>query len=155
MFEPIIFVIVALLALFGSLTQIYPGNGVLVVGVLLWAFEIGGQAWWWFGGISLLVLISMVVKYLLPAKYMKREGVSNRTLLIGALFGIVGFFVIPFVGLFIGFPIGVYVAELANGRETAWPKTVIAVKGVGATIALEVLATAIALAIWALAMFVL
>lgn len=151
--EIVLFILVALIALFGSLTQLYPGNGVLVLGVLVWAIMVGGHAWWWFAGITLIVLASMVIKYLVPARYMKREGVSNRTLLIGALGAIIGFFAIPFIGLFIGFPIGVYVAEIAKSRESAWANTVIAVKGVGATIAIEVIASVIALAVWVAAMF--
>ena len=154
MVEVIGFILVALVALFGSLTQFYPGNVFIVAGVGVWAYVAGGASWWWFGAIAVIILASMVVKWVLPTRYMMREGVSNRTLLIGAIGGIIGFFLIPVVGLFIGFPIGVYLSETVAGRQTAWPKTKIALKGVGATILIEVIATIVSLIMWAIGMFV-
>lgn len=87
MVEVIGFILVALVALFGSLTQFYPGNVFIVAGVGVWAYVAGGASWWWFGAIAVIILASMVVKWVLPTRYMMREGVSNRTLLIGAIGG--------------------------------------------------------------------
>ena len=40
------------------------------------------------------------------------------------LLGVVGFFVVPVVGLFLGFVLGVYLAELRRvGAAAAWPST--------------------------------
>ena len=155
MLETVLFVILALVALFGSLTQIYPGLILVVIGSAIWASETGGQAWWWFAGVTLVFVVALVAKYLLPGKYMKREGISNRTLLVGALFAVVGFFVIPVVGLFIGFVLGVYVAEFARDRAQAWAKTKVALKGVGSSILLEVTATALSLVLLGWGMWVL
>ena len=155
MLEILVFVVVAVLALFGSLTQLYPGNAVLVVTALIWAIAVGGQAWWWFAGVTAVVVASIVVKYLVPARYLKRQGIANSTLLVGALFAVVGFFLIPVVGLFVGFPVGVYVAEFARDRETALARTWVAVKGIGATILVEVVACILALGIWAGGLWVL
>ena len=47
-------------------------------------------------------------------------------MLAGALLGIVGFFVIPVVGLVIGFVVGVYLAEWYRLRDVAraWRATI-------------------------------
>ena len=52
----------------------------------------------------------------------------------GAVLGIIGFFVIPVMGLLIGFVLGVYLAELANRRDQrlAWTSTKHAREGCGA-----------------------
>ena len=59
-------------------------------------------------------------------------------LVVGGLLGIVGFFVIPLVGLFVGFVLGVYLAELQRvGQANAWPSTWAAVKAAGLSILIE------------------
>ena len=52
---------------------------------------------------------------------MRAADVRTLSLVAGGVLGIVGFFVIPVVGLLIGFVLGVYLAELANRRDlTQW-----------------------------------
>jgi hypothetical protein len=63
--------------------------------------------------------------------------------------GVVGFFVIPVIGLVVGFVLGVYLAELRRvGVNQAWPATVHALKAVGLSILIELLATLCAAAAW-------
>jgi uncharacterized protein YqgC (DUF456 family) len=63
--------------------------------------------------------------------------------------GVVGFFVIPVVGLFIGFVLGVYLAELLRvGSKDAWPSTVHSLKAVGLSIVIEFLAAFAATLVW-------
>ena len=65
------------------------------------------------------------------------------------MLGVVGFFVIPVVGLIVGFVLGVYLAELNRvGREAAWPATTHALKAVGLSIMIELAATMLAAATW-------
>jgi len=75
--------------------------------------------------------------------------VPGRTLWAGAALGVVGFFVIPVVGLVIGFVLGVHLAERARvgGRE-AGASTVAALRAVGLSIAIEMLAGLLAAATW-------
>lgn len=139
---------VVLVAATGSLTQLFPGNGVLVVATGIWAYLTGGSAWWYFAGVALIIAASMVIKYLLPATYMKREGVAYRTMMIGAIAGFIGMFVIPFVGLPIGFVGGIFIAEYLKDSRSAWPRTKVALKGVAGSIIIELIATALASAVW-------
>ena len=68
----------------------------------------------------------------------------------GDLVGIVGFFVIPVVGLFIGFIAGVYVAEVPRHRNhsEAWRSTVHATKAAGLSILVELFGALLASAVW-------
>ena len=50
---------------------------------------------------------------------------SHVLTLIGALLAFVGFFVVPVVGMLLGFVLGVYLAERGRlGPAQAWPSTV-------------------------------
>jgi uncharacterized protein len=62
-------------------------------------------------------------------------------LVLGGLVGIVGFFVVPVVGLPLGFVLGIYLAELQRvGRENAWPATKHALAAVGLALLIELAA---------------
>ena len=79
---------------------------------------------------------------------MKREGVGGLTLVLGVLGGIIGFFVIPVVGLPVGFVLGIFGAEYLRFRELdrAWSATKSALRGVLHSMGIE-LATALLIAI--------
>ena len=55
------------------------------------------------------------------------------------MLGVIGFFVIPVIGLVIGFVLGVYLAELATREDLrlAWTSTKHAVKGVALSMGVE------------------
>jgi hypothetical protein len=96
-----------------------------------------------------------VVKYALPGRGLRTAGVPNRTLVVGGVLGVVGFFVVPVVGLVVGFVLGVYVAELQRlGSTAAWPSTKAALKAVGLSILIELAAGLAATALWLTAVVV-
>ena len=85
----------------------------MILGALLvWAVLVGETAGWVaFAVAATFLVVGQVVKYAVPGRRMKDVGVPGSTLLAGGLLGVVGFFVIPVVGLPLGFVAGVYVAE--------------------------------------------
>jgi uncharacterized protein YqgC (DUF456 family) len=86
---------------------------------------------------------------------MKREGIPTSTLLLGAVLGVVGFFVIPVVGLVVGFVLGVYLSELRRlGPDRAWPATRAALTAVGLSMLIELLASLAAALTWAVGVLV-
>ena len=134
----------------GIIVPVLPGTILVLAAVLVWALDIGTTtAWAVFAVSSLLLVMGSVVKYLLPGRQLKASGVPSRTLLVGALLGFIGFFVVPVVGMFIGFVLGVYVAERARvGGALAWPSTKSALRAVGASILIELVAALLAAAAW-------
>jgi uncharacterized protein YqgC (DUF456 family) len=66
---------------------------------------------------------------------------------------VIGFFLIPVVGFFIGFPLGVYLEELRRLREhaSAWRSTREALRAMGLSIVIELTATVIAAGAWLVA----
>lgn len=143
--------LVILVGLIGIVVPILPGVILIFAAIAVWAFLTGGTTAWVVLAIStVLLIVSGVVKYTWPGRKLKEAGVPNRTLLLGGLAGIAGFFVIPVVGLFVGFVVGVYLAELQRmpDNRQAWRSSKHAVKGVGLSILVELLGALLASGVW-------
>ncbi|MFI7587553.1 DUF456 domain-containing protein [Spongisporangium articulatum] len=125
--------------LVGVVVPLLPGLLLVWAGVLVWAVALGEPVGWSVLGVAtVLVLIGSVVKYLVPGRRMQAAGVPGLTLFAGAALGVIGFFVVPIVGLPLGFVLGVYLAELGRvGSAQAWPSTVQALKAVGLSMLIE------------------
>jgi len=137
--------------LLGVLVPGIPGL-LLVAGVAaLWAYEDGsGSAWAVFGGVLVVLVLGTIAKYVLPSRTLRDAGAPRSTLLFGLLGAVVGFFVIPVVGLLIGAILGVYVGELRRLRDAtaARRSTVATAKAIGIGLVLELVAGVLAVAIW-------
>jgi uncharacterized protein YqgC (DUF456 family) len=146
----IVVAIVIVIALAGTILPVLPGVVLLAGATLVWAISVGGAtAWACFAAIALVLAVGQVVKYLVPGRRLSASGVPSTTLWIGAAGAVVGFFVVPVVGAFAGFPLGIYVAERYRlGGEAAGPATIAALKAVGLSILIEFTAGVLAAGIW-------
>jgi uncharacterized protein YqgC (DUF456 family) len=136
--------------LVGVVVPVLPGLLLVVVGIAVWALpRSDALAWTVLAVAVVIVTLGTVAKYLLPGARMRAAGVPARTLVAGGVLGIVGFFVVPVVGLVLGFVLGVYLAEVARlGRDRAWASTRVAMAAVGWSILIELAAGLLATAVW-------
>lgn len=134
----------------GIIVPVLPGTLLVLGAILVWALEIGTSTGWLVFAVCAALLVGgTVVKYLVPGRSLKASGVPNRTLLVGAVLAFVGFFVVPLVGVFIGFVLGVYLAERGRvGAAQAGPSTRRALKAVGVSILIELVAAFLAAVTW-------
>ena len=134
----------------GIIVPVLPGTLLVLGAILVWSLEIGTTtAWLVLAFATTFLVVGTIVKYLVPGRHLKTAGVPNRTLLAGGLLAFVGFFVVPVVGMFIGFVLGVYLAERARvGAGGAWPSTKAALRAVGVSILIELVAAFLAVATW-------
>lgn len=134
----------------GIIVPVLPGTVLVLGAILVWALQIGTSTGWIvFAVATVLLAAGSVVKFLVPGRQLKSSGVPNRTLLVGALVAFIGFFVIPVIGMFIGFVLGVYAAERARvGGALAWPSTKGALRAVGVSILIELVAAFLAAVTW-------
>ncbi|MCW0216566.1 MAG: DUF456 domain-containing protein [Pseudonocardia sp.] len=149
--------LIIVVGLVGVVVAVLPGLVLVLAGVALWAVPRGDAVGWWVLGIAAgLLVLGTVAKYLLPGRALKDAGVPNRSLLAGGVLGIVGFFVVPVVGLFLGFVLGVYLAELARLKDgaAAWPSTTHALRAVGWSILIELAAGLLMAATWVVGLVV-
>ncbi|MFA5711403.1 DUF456 domain-containing protein [Mycolicibacterium sp.] len=142
------------IGLAGIILPVLPGALLVFGSIAVWAFvERTTVGWVTLGIVTALFLTAEIIKYLWPVKRMRQAQVRTSVLIIGAVCGIVGFFVIPIIGLLIGFVAGVFVAELASGRDVtrAWVSTVHAVKGALLSIGVELTGALASTIVWACA----
>lgn len=139
-----------LVGLVGVLLPVLPGSLVIGVALVVWALSVGTATAWTAAAVGCAVLLlGVVVKYAVPGRSLQRQGVPTRTLVAGAVLGVVGFFVVPVIGLPLGFVTGIYLVELQRlGRERAWPATKAALRAVGLAILIELTAAVLAAAVF-------
>jgi uncharacterized protein YqgC (DUF456 family) len=142
-----------LVGLVGIVVPVLPGTLLVLGAILAWAVLTGtGEAWAYAAGATAVLVAGNVVKYVVPGRRLRASGVPTRAVVLGGLLGIVGFFVVPVVGLFLGFVLGVYLVELSRvGVRDATPTTIAALKAVGLSILVELAAALLATSVWAAA----
>jgi hypothetical protein len=142
--------LVVLVGLVGVVVPLLPGTLLVAGAVVVWAIDDGSVTAWVCTGVALALLaVGVVVKYAVPGKRLKGSGVPTSTLLVGGLVAIVGFFIIPVLGAFVGFVLGVYAAEVRRlGSRQAWPATRSALGAVGLSVLIELVAALLAAAVW-------
>ncbi len=142
--------LVVLVGLVGVVVPLLPGTLLVGGAVVVWAIDDGSATAWVCTAVALGLLVAgAIVKYAVPGKRLKGAGVPTSTLVLGAVFAVVGFFVIPVLGAFLGFVLGVYVAEVRRlGSRRAWPATKSALGAVGLSVLIELVAALLAAAVW-------
>lgn len=140
-----------LLGIVGTIVPILPGALLVAGAVVVWAFLTGGTTAWLVAIAAVgIIALGQLLKYLIPGKQLKATGVPNWVLFVGALVGIVGFFVVPVIGLILGFVLGVFLAEAARLRtfQDAWPTTLQAMKSAGWSVLIEFGSAVLAASVW-------
>ncbi len=146
----VLLALVIAVGLVGVVLPVLPGSLLVLLAILAWSWQLGTTAGWVVLALATgFVAVGALVKYVVPGRRLKDNGIPTSTLLLGGVLGVVGFFVIPVVGLPVGFVLGVYLAELRRvGSEAAWPATKHTLKAVGLSIVIELAAALLAALTW-------
>lgn len=145
-----------LVGICGIVIPVLPGSSLILAAVVIWALVAQDPVGWWVLGISAVAAVAgWTLQYLIPGQKMRAVGVPNLTLIVGAVAGVVGMFVIPVAGLPVGFVLGVFVAEFARlgTAQKAWPSTVHAVKAALMSYGIELGAAMIMAVTWGVGVF--
>lgn len=140
-----------LVGLAGIVVPVLPGSLLIWAAIGVWAVVTGTTTGWVvFAVCTVIYALTLVVQYLVPGKRLKEAGVPGRAMLAGGVLGVVGFFVIPFVGLFVGFVLGVYAWELNRLRlhSAAWTATKHAMKAAGLSMLIELTGGLLSATVW-------
>jgi uncharacterized protein YqgC (DUF456 family) len=104
--------LVMLLGLVGVLVPGVPGQAIVWAAVLWWALtDRSPAAWGVLIGATALLLLNQALKPLLLPRRPHEAGAPRKTLMLGGIAGIVGFFVVPVVGGILGYIGAIYGAE--------------------------------------------
>lgn len=141
-----------LAGLIGTLLPVVPGlpvvwGAALVYGLAAGFGRTGTVA---FTAITVVAALGMVAAFVLPHRRVAASGVPRSTVLAGLVGGVVGFFVIPVIGLPIGAVAAVMAKETARTSDVpaAWATTKNMIVGFGLGVLLELTAALAIVAIW-------
>lgn len=108
-------IIAALLIAVGCIGIIYPvlpGSFAVLGGLILWGLTVRGPEGWWTLGLGgTLVIAGMLAQAALTGRTMKKRAIPNKSILWGVIGAVIGMFVIPVVGLFVGFAAALLISE--------------------------------------------
>lgn len=142
-----------LVGLVGVVVPVLPGSVLIGAAVLAWAILRGGGAWPVFAVVAVLLAVGSIGSYLWTGRRVAASGVPQRSLVIAGLAGIVGFVLVPGVGLLLAFPGALFgleylrVRDVVAARDSAW----LALKATGLGMLLELGLALAAATTWALA----
>jgi uncharacterized protein len=143
--------LVIAVGLVGVLIPVLPGLLLVWGAVAVWSLEeSSGTGWAVLGVVTVLLVAGTVAKYVLPGRRLRQAGVPWWSTAVGGLLGLVGFFVIPVLGLLIGFVLGVYLAERARlpSHDAAWQSTRHALAAAGWSMLIELAAGIAMTLVW-------
>jgi uncharacterized protein YqgC (DUF456 family) len=131
-----------IIGIFGTVIPHVPGLLLSWAGVLAWSLlsdEAGGWRWPILALATVLAFGGTIMKYAGPLRHLSKQGVPALTVFIGGVGAVIGFFVIPVLGLFLGFVVGVLIAEsIRLEGNGVWASAWKAVKAVGLSVLIEV-----------------
>ncbi|NLJ54126.1 MAG: DUF456 domain-containing protein [Intrasporangiaceae bacterium] len=133
----------------GIVVPVLPGLLIVLGAVLLWAIGTGGTTAWIIFGIAAVVwVVGVVAQFLIPGRKLKTQGIGLGTLTLAVIAAIIGFFVIPVVGAFVGFVLAIYLVEMTRSRDSsaAWTRTKQALRAILHSMGIELI-TAFAIAV--------
>lgn len=149
--EIVLVALAILVGLAGIIVPLLPGVILVWAAIAVWAvLEHSLVSWITLGVVTAVIGSTTAIKYMWPAKRMRAADVSSWSLFAGGVLGVIGFFVVPVIGLVLGFVLGVYLAELYRHRDQrlAWTSTKHAMKGVGLSILVELTGAMLATGVW-------
>jgi len=153
---PVLCLIGIVVGIVGVVVPILPGLLLCWASVLVWALftDAGWGRWVVLGVATLWTALGIVIKYAWPGRRLKSAGIPTSTLLAGVGLGLVGMFVVPVVGLVLGFVLGVWLAEAGRlgGLQAAWPSTRAALLGAGLSVLVELTAAMLVLGTYVIAL---
>ena len=138
----------------GTLVPFLPGLPLIWVAALGYGlaegFGVGG--WIAMAAISALMGAGVLAKIVLPKRRAEATGAPRSTIIAGGIGGVIGFFVIPFVGLPLGAVAGVLLAEQRRTSDwhSAWASTKQVAIGFGLGTLAEISAGALMIGCWVL-----
>ncbi|MCY7396530.1 MAG: DUF456 domain-containing protein [Nocardioides sp.] len=146
----VVVALVIALGVVGTLVPVLPGSVLVLGAVLVWAVQVRTEVGWVvLAAVGVLLVVGGVVKYVVPGRRLNDAGIPASPQWVGAGVGVVGVFVVAVIGLLAGVVLGVYAAARRRlGSALAWPSTRAALRAVGLSIVIELVAALLAAGTW-------
>lgn len=140
----------------GVVIPILPGSILIVVSLLVWALTVTSASGWTalaIGGTC--AVAGLLAGTILTGRKLRQRKIPGRSITIGLVLGVVAMFIIPVVGLIVGFVVGLLLSETARLHDfrSAVSSSGAALKAMGVGILVELLLACAAGSAWVLAVW--
>jgi uncharacterized protein YqgC (DUF456 family) len=138
-------------AAIGTVYPVLPGSPLAVVTLLAWGWVLGSAVSWTVAAVgALLVTVGWSASYVLTGRKLKQQQIPKRSVAVAMAAGVVGMFLIPVVGLFVGFGAGLLASELVRRRDfrAALTSSVQTLKATGIGVLVEFGMVCLAGSVW-------
>ncbi|MFC0582859.1 DUF456 domain-containing protein [Micrococcoides hystricis] len=110
--------IVLLVSVAGTIVPILPGSLLTVVTLLVWAIVMASPATWVAAIVGMVfAILGWASAAILTGRTMRARNIPRGPVLVGIVCAIIGMFLLPVVGIFLGFAIGLLGAEYARLKD--------------------------------------
>jgi uncharacterized protein len=118
-----------LVGLAGLVIPIFPGLVVIWIGGLAYGIITGFEfpAWLIFSILTIIMITGSLLDNVIMGKQAHKQGASWVSIIMAILFGIVGTFIIPIIGGFLGALLGIFITEWI--RRKNWREAINASSG--------------------------
>jgi len=143
--------ILLVVAAVGTVYPVLPGSLVAIVTLLAWAWAVGTwPAWVAAIAGSLICVVGWSASAVLTGRKLKQLEVPGRSILVAAVGGVAGMFLIPVVGIFVGFAAGLLASEAVRHRDLgqALRSSLQTLKAMGTGVLIEFLLVCVAASVW-------
>ena len=142
----------------GTIIPVLPGSFLVGLSLLAWAIWGGGGTTGWvvFGIGMVFVVAAMAASAVLTGRKLKQHSIPGRSVIVGLVLGVAGMFLIPVVGLFVGFAAGLLLSELQRTRvwRTALASSWAALKATGLGMIVEFGLACLAASTWVIGVWI-
>lgn len=144
-------------AAIGTVYPVLPGSLLAIVTLIAWGWLVGSPEAWTAAVIgSVMAGVGWSASAVLAGRKLKQQQVPGRSILVAVAGAVVGMFLIPVVGLFVGFGVGLLVSELVRRRDfrAAVESSLETLKAMGIGVLVEFLMVCLASSVWTIGVIV-
>ena len=149
--------ILLVVAAVGTIYPVLPGSLIAIVTLLLWAWAMG-SSWAWTAAIigSVICAVGWSASAVLTGRKLKQLEVPKWSILVAVVGGVVGMFLIPVIGVFVGFAVALLLSESVRhgSLRQAFHYSLQTLKATGTGVVVEFLLVCVAASVWMLGVVV-
>jgi uncharacterized protein YqgC (DUF456 family) len=102
----------------GTVYPVLPGSLLAIITLIGWAWVMGSTAAWVAAGIGVLfAVVGWAASTVLTGRKLRQQRIPKGSIVVAVVCGVAGMFLIPVVGLFVGFGAGLFLSEYARRRD--------------------------------------
>jgi len=138
-------------AAIGAVYPVLPGSLLAIITLIAWAWIMGSPAAWTAAAIgSLIATAGWSASMVLTGRKLRQQQIPKRSIAVAMVSAVVGMFLIPVVGLFVGFGGGLLVSEYVRNRDfrSALRSSVETLKATGIGVLVEFGMVCLAGSVW-------